>query len=212
MSVGLRLAVCVVGFWCLSMLTHAVSTPALAPVGQENASSQQIVIRILAKVGDTSISSREVLIKWLLSNPKSYVVGRRDYYSSAIERQMLQKFIVQVLVEEENKIVGTQVVSQAQLERELTAKKRAFGSRWQTFLNDFELSESEVRTRLGRALLVDQTLDTRLRDSMQGNREATDDETLKKAEDALQTWLQQLRSRYKVQIFRYDETKPTPSS
>jgi len=167
--------------------------------------SAEVVIRILARVGDTSISNREILVEWLIKNPRSYVPGRRDYYSAPTERQLLQEYVVQVLVEVENRLVGTQTPSVAAVERRLLELRRAFGSRWSAFRTDFGLTENEIKTRLSRHILAEQTLETRLSDSLQGSKGESDAEALKKAEDALQSWLQQLRSRYKVQIFRYEE-------
>jgi hypothetical protein len=166
-------------------------------------------IRILARVGETSISNREILLEWLLKNPKSYVPGRRDYYGPETEKQLLQEFVVQVLVEEENRLVGSQTLSTALLERKVLETQRAFGSRWKSFRNDFSVSETEVKTRLSRSLLAQQTIETRLKDALQGSKGESDAAALKKAEDTLQTWLQQLRSRYKVQMFRYEDA-PKP--
>lgn len=172
----------------------------------------EITIRILARVGDTSISNREILVEWLLKHPKSYVPGRRDYYSMDLEKQLLQEYVVQVLVEEENRLVGTQTLSTAVLDREFSRIRGEFGVRWKNYRDDFEITENEVRARLTRNLLALETLETRLKDSLASSKGATDAEALKKAEDTLQTWLQQLRSRYKVQIFRYDEPKKSDTS
>ncbi|MEO5666562.1 MAG: hypothetical protein ABIR96_00745 [Bdellovibrionota bacterium] len=169
-------------------------------------------LRILARVGDTSISNREILIEWILKNPKSYVPGRRDYYSSDVEKQLLQEYVVQVLVEEENRLVGTQTLSANLVEKRLLDVRKNFGPRWPAFRNDFEISETEVKTRLSKSLLASQTLETRLRDSLQGSKGESDAAALKKAEDGLQTWLQQLRSRYKVQILRYEEPQEPVAS
>lgn len=158
-------------------------------------------LRILARVADNSISNRDLVIDWLLQNPKSYVQDRRDYYSKAVEDRLLQERLIQVLVEEENRIVGTQSVSNTDLEKELSRMKRSFASRWNSFLSDFEVSELDIKKNISRTLLVDQTLDTRMRDSLRGVSKK-DDTAFAKAEDSLQSWLQQLRSRYKVQIFR----------
>jgi|GEM_PF-1101136 len=172
----------------------------------------EITIRILARVGDTSISSREILVEWLLKHPKSYVPGRRDYYSRDLEKQLLQEFVVQVLVEEENRLVGTQTLSTASVDKELSRVRNEFGPRWKNFRDDFGVAENDIKARLSRNLLAAQTLETRLQDSLQASKGSTDAEALKKAEDTLQTWLQQLRSRYKVQIFRYDEPQKSDSS
>ena len=179
------------------MLVFSVSSPELR--------ASETLVRILARVGDTSISNREILLEWLMKNPMSYVVGRRDYYTAEIEKQLLQEFVVQVLVEEENRLVGSQTLSSELLERKVLETQRAFGARWKTFRDDFSVSENEVKTRLSRSLLAQQTIETRLRDALQGSKGESDATALKKAEDTLQTWLQQLRSRYKVQVFRYEE-------
>jgi hypothetical protein len=185
----------------------------VVPAAEKSEDSSEIRIRILARVGDTSVSSREILVEWLLKNPKSYTPGRRDYYSQDLERQLLQEYVVQVLVEQENRLVGSETLSAALVDRELLALRRVFGPRWKTFRDDFGISESEIRARLSRGLLANQTLETRLKDSLQGSKGASDAVALKNAEDALQTWLQQLRSRYKVQVLRYDnlpEPKVSP--
>ncbi len=204
-------------FWLLSFLAVCFAKDlgavekATPSRGSADAGATSLTLRILARVGDASVSARELLIEWLLQNPKSYVPGRRDYYSAETEQQILQEYIVQVLVEEENRIVGTQTLSSQLLDREMMALRRNFGSRWKTFLDDFELSETEVKTRLGRLLLVRQTLETRLRDALQGARDMSDASATKKAEESLQGWLQQLRSRYKVQFFRYEKPSSTSS-
>ncbi len=185
----------------------------VVPAAEKSEDSSEIRIRILARVGDTSVSSREILVEWLLKNPKSYTPGRRDYYSQDLERQLLQEYVVQVLVDQENRLVGSETLSATLVDRELLALRRVFGPRWKTFREDFGISESEIRVRLSRGLLANQTLETRLKDSLQGSKGASDAVALKKAEDALQTWLQQLRSRYKVQVLRYDnlpEPKVSP--
>jgi hypothetical protein len=189
----------------LLLMIVALGAFRVAALEKSEDSSSEIRIRILARVGDTSVSSREVLVEWLLKHPKSYTPGRRDYYSRDLERQLLQEFVVQVLVEQENRLVGSETLSPTVVDRELLALRRAFGPRWKTFRDDFGISESEIRTRLSRGLLANQTLETRLKDSLQGSKGASDAEALKKAEDALQPWLQQLRSRYKVQVLRYDD-------
>jgi hypothetical protein len=159
-------------------------------------------LKILARVADTSISNRDMILDWLLQNPKSYVQGRRSYFSKDVEQHLLQKKVVQVLVEEENRIVGTLSVSKADVDAELLRVKRGFGPRWNTFLQDFEVSEVDIRKMISSYLLVDQTLQARIRDSLRGLHQQ-DEASMTRAEDSLQTWLQQLRSRYRVQIFRY---------
>jgi hypothetical protein len=171
--------------------------------GLEAATS--LSIRVLARVADTSISDRELVIDWLLQNPRSFVSGRRDYFSGDVQNKLLQESIIQILVEEENRIVGTQTIAPAAIEKELQDLKKSYGARWSAFLNDFEISESDIRARLSRSLLVNQTLETRLRDSFQGLGADDEEAALERAENSLQAWLQQLRSRYRVQIFKYGE-------
>lgn len=170
-----------------------------------NASPSIVNLKILARVANRSISNRDLLIYAAVLNPRSYRPFKRGYLGQADEKVLLQEVLVQVLVEEENKIIGTERVSEKSLDKSFAKLKNKFTrKRWKQFLEDFELTDLDVRTLLKRSLLVEQTLESRLNDSINDlGRTGKQSPRVKMeaAELALQNWIQQLRSRYKVQIF-----------
>lgn len=159
-------------------------------------------LNILARVADTSLSNRDMVLYWLLQNPKSYVRGQRNYFSKEVENTLLQEKIIQILVVEEARIVGSKPVSDEQVEKELNRIKREFSSRWNMFLLDFEVSNLDIKNILAMQMLVDRTLNLRMQDAIKTTAQGED--SFQKAEDSIQSWLQQLRSRYKVHVYLKD--------
>ncbi|NCN40452.1 hypothetical protein GW916_04315 [bacterium] len=194
--------------WALGMF---VWSPAVL-----NAATESVVtLKILARVANRSLSNRDLYIYSAILNPRAYVPSERNFLREDESKQLLQELLVQILVEEENKIIGTATVSDRTIDAELKKLEKNFGrTRWKQFREDFELADSEIRSLVRRSLLVENTLSVRLRDSMNdlSLKGQPQDKKIKAAETSLQNWLQQLRSRYKVQIFSEIDAPVTFSS
>ncbi len=192
------------GIFCLAIFLCLHVSGVLAAKSSQEKSSDIVKLSILARVANRSISNRDLFIYAALLDPKSYQPFEREELTGNRSKLLLQELLVQVLVEEENKIIGVGKVSERSLDQEIEKVQKKFGqSKWSDFKKDFELSDADIRSLVRRNLLVEQTLDLRLRDSLNevGLQNMTKEQKLESAEKALQNWIQQLRSRYKVQLF-----------
>jgi hypothetical protein len=96
------------------------------------------------------------------------------------------------MVFEENRIFSYAEISSADLDQELKRLRGVFAERWKNFLQDFDLTDSDLRDILKKRLVLKQVVLSRTR------------------EGTLQEWLEQLKTRYRVQVLDgYRESRGT---
>jgi hypothetical protein len=169
---------------------------AASEFGVPEAAAAEVRVRILARVGGRSVSDREVELESYFSDPKRYVPSERRPPTGELQSALLDRLLTEIMIEEENGVVGIEKVSPSETDAAVTTLKRDFSRNWESFLKEWELSDLEVRQRLNRRLLVDKALAARLRGAPPSAADG--------AEQALQDWIRQLRARYRVETFRYD--------
>ncbi len=164
-------------------------------------------LSILARVAGQSISNRQVLVNYLLDHPEKYIPSesKKIEASADFERQ-LQRIVTQVMVSEENKVFSTHTVSNKDLDSRLYAVKQSFRDKWESFLAEYELTETEVRTYLSQKLLVDVVLQDRVRTVTQSSVGSGVEKEVA-ARKSIESWLSQLQIRYKVNFFKKDSHK-----
>jgi hypothetical protein len=165
---------------------------------RETTQLSSVRIRILARVGGRSVSDREVELESYFADPKRYQPGVRSSLNAEMQNALLDRLLTEIMIEEENRVVGAEKLSPSESEELLSGLRSGFGRNWDSFVKEWELSELEIKQRLGRKLLVDKALASRLRGAPPSATEGD------QSEQALQEWIRQLRARYRVETFRYD--------
>lgn len=167
-------------------------------------SKDVVSIEVLVRVANRSISTRDLEIFAVMIDPTLYSTNAPHVDLGEQQRQaLLQEIIVQILVEEENKILGSAGASEEDVNAAVERMKRAVRSNvWSSFLKTYEVSQADLRERVKRMVVVERALELRLQDALGSlgsvdNR--TEEEKMADAERSLQNWIQRLRSRYKVQ-------------
>lgn len=172
----------------------------------EEASSVEDIVKveILVRVANRSVSTRDLEVFAVMVEPKIYSTRAPHVDLSETQRQaLLQEIIVQILVEEENKILGSAGATEEEVDSAVERMRGALRSNvWASFLRTYELSQADLRERAKRMVVVERALELRLQDAL-GSLGTTDrrseDQKMADAEKSLQNWIQRLRSRYKVQ-------------
>lgn len=158
-------------------------------------------IRVLARVAGVVITDRRAQIDYFLERPEAYAPGARA--KKADVEGSLQRLITEAMANEENKIVGLVQVADKETDEFLIALRKAMGGHWKRFLQDFELSENDLRGPVRDKIVLRKSLAARVRASAQrpDAAKATKEEL---AQASVDEWLKQLRARYRVQLFRDD--------
>lgn len=162
-------------------------------------------MRVVARVGGTVVTDRRVVIDHYLEDPGLYHPGvRKTKLSKDAFEQSLQRLLTQIMVSEENRIIGLIQVSDMEIESALTETRKAMGTQWKPFLSEFDLNEKTVRSFLSEKLQLRKTLSARARAVVIGKK---NDQGLEIPRDdlvrqSIEDWLKQLRARYRVQMFR----------
>lgn len=180
-------------FWAL---------PAVAKKSQDE-------IQILGLVAGRAISNRQVEIDLILENPFLFQKSGAEFVDKARLESGLNRVMTQYMVIEELKVIGEANVPAKELESALTDFKKHMGPKaWKSFLEDYEMTEPLVRDRLAEKLQVQRAIDDRVKLALSAqaatpgeNRTPPQREALMRK--SIEDWVSQLRTRYRVQIFRY---------
>lgn len=182
-------------------------------------------IKVVARVAGKTVTDRQVLLNTLLDDPDLYKPGLR---ASSLDQEKfgsgLEKLLTQLMVSEENRVVGSDIVPEKDVKSEFLAVRKRFGDRWDRFLSEYELTEKDVTEKITQKLLVQRALAARVKTALTAagitnsdaqaslgaapeNSKST--ETLVQnredvARKAIEDWLRQLRLRYRVQNFVVD--------
>jgi hypothetical protein len=113
----------------------------------------------------------------------------------------LNQFMTQIMIVEESKIVGTLKVSPSQIAKRTQLVRDQWGSSyWAEISRYFDLGESELKDRIEKNLLVELSVENRIKVATSGEKDVFKRTELGK--QALEDWLTQLRSRYRVQFLK----------
>jgi len=164
-------------------------------------------VDVLARVAGRVVTDRSVYLDALFEQPELYKPGARGKdLPVAVRTQGLQRVITQSMILEENRLVGREAVSEEESLKALAAFRKRLGKDYPLFLTNLELTEAEVRERLGQKVLVEKILAARIAAANIGEARPQKDGTLPKREElvrkAIDDWLKQLRSRYRVQYLK----------
>jgi len=164
--------------------------PPGAPIKKDNA---------LARIAGRVITTRALLIEAKLDDPSLMDEEKlRAFLSPAslpVRELVLNRLIVQEMLREENRIFASETVSDAEIDVETQAQRKAFGAEWKTFQANAELSNAETRDKIRSRLLLGKYIRTRTEAALRDKVEPS---------TAIEDWVKQLRSRYKVFLFKND--------
>lgn len=191
------------GLWLAGGAVLLVTAPGEKAVGAVSTTAP-VKIAVLARVAGHSVTDRQVLIDVLIEHPELYTPGKGKVPDAEFD-QGLQRLLTQIMVTEENRIIGTETVNPRDIEAELTVLKKLMGGRYKTFLGEYELTDKEILERLGQKLTVQKALAERVRAATASATAPDPKAREEKARKAIEDWLNQLRSRYRVQLFRYQD-------
>jgi hypothetical protein len=155
---------------------------------------------VLALVGGRSINDRDLHISRGLESVAVIENSLLTGFAAPTPRESevaLQKYITEILVFEESRVLGAQSVTGPVLESEMTKRKTVLGSKkWNQWLVSLDATEAEIRRRLEQKLIVEKIIEERVKVASQ--REKDPNLAMQEAQKSLKDWLDQLRSRYRV--------------
>jgi hypothetical protein len=176
----------------------------VAPPAARAAAAVRREIRVVAKVGARVVTDFQVLADLVLEDPSVYKKNlARATIPPDVFDQALTRYVTQVMAAEENRILGLVRVPRAETEAFVASAQKALGKQWKSYLNDFELSDAQVRSLAEEKLLLRAGLASRFKAAQAKLPPGASAETKTQvAQKAIDEWLDQLRSRYRVQPFR----------
>jgi hypothetical protein len=137
---------------------------------------------VLVTVAGKAVTERGLAIEAILANHKLFDPNKALKIIGEDKDRLLQKLIVRAMVIEENRVLSLYKVSKAEVDNAvLNFKKSITEDVYKKFLNNYELSESDLRERLSETIVLNQVL---------------------QQQDDLERWLKQLRSRHPISYFK----------
>ncbi|MBS1985236.1 MAG: hypothetical protein JST16_13785 [Bdellovibrionales bacterium] len=171
-------------------------------LGGLSAEARVSKMSVLARVADQVITDRRVRLNLFVDKPALYLAGGRDQTLAPDQiEQGLQRTIAQLMVTEENRIVGLVQVSDAEVDVEQANLKRELGAKYAQFMADFELGERDLRPLLRERVLLRKGLLARVKEAS-AKADKAGGAKPETAQLAIDEWLKQLRARYRVQRFK----------
>jgi len=162
-------------------------------------------------VAERVVTDRQVLIDLLLKRPDNYRVGLRPSdLSKTLLEGATQGHILELMILEDNRLVGREAAGEVELRRSLQSLQRRLGDRYRAFLRDFELTEADVREKLSQHIVVDSILETRVKgagaelESRSAGKKVSAADREAAGRKALEDWVLQLKARYRVQRLNVD--------
>jgi hypothetical protein len=158
-------------------------------------------LRVLATVSGRAITNRHVWVDTIIENPKRFVDG--SYKNDEYLGPALERMLVQLMVLEESRVLATQKVSSKVIDAALRDFKKDIGVQgWSRFLVDFDLRETDLRRSFEDKYQVQVAVESRIQ-SLGTLPEGKDRE--RAISEAVNSWLTQLKTRYRVRRMRYGE-------
>jgi hypothetical protein len=157
-------------------------------------------MKVLVRVADFPIIDSDRDLEYFLRNPAKFRGSSRPTASAEQLEELLNRLIVETMIFEENKVVGSVELSATESLALLKNIKTAFGARWREFLVAFDQDENSIKERLQKKAVCDKVIQKKLESVIHspGASKSTSDKAAQKSVD---DWLKQLRGRYKVQTF-----------
>jgi len=165
-------------------------------------------IKIMGTVSGRAISDRQVAIDVLIENPHKMKEISQQSLPTLSDPEMdqgFQRVLTQMMIVEEGRIIGLEKIPSETLQSEVSKIKNKMGSAgFLKFLKHFEIKETDVKEIVAEKLHVKYALQSKLQSAHDLSMGAAGVPAKIDASKVLEEWLKQLRSRYRVQIFRYE--------
>lgn len=168
-------------FWGLSVTAGAQPSPQLqdSAVSAPASDARGVVrVQMLARVGSSSISTRALYLYSCVKNPKS--CGRYSDFVRRDSGRELQEYLLVKMAYEDNAIFRTVQFGDAELTKKTVNFEKTQATIWRRLQSELQVQEIELRSTLEEIAVF---------------------ESLLARQASLETWIQQLRSRFKVQLF-----------
>lgn len=165
-----------VGVTCLAQQTDPIKVP--------DSNGQGIVrLQMLARVGGSSVSTRSLYLFSCVKNP-SACKAYTSFVASDSGKQ-LQEYLLVKMAFEDNAIFKTVRFSDLELTKKVLAFQKSHPNIWRKLKSEVQVQEVELRSVVEEMAVF---------------------EALLAKQESLETWIQQLRTRYKVQLFNQNAT------
>lgn len=159
-------------------------------------------IRVLARVAGAVVTDRRVLLDYALEHAEEYKPGVKPKLPRDEFDKAFQRVLTQIMVNEDNKIVGLIRISDKDVDESLANLRRTLGAQYKRFLADYDVDESELRPLLAEKVLLRKSLGAKVKAATEAAVATQDGAKEEAPQRAVDEWLRQLRSRYRVQLFK----------
>ena len=158
-------------------------------------------LRILVVAAGRALSDREVQLQAFVQDPTPFRKSASLSLSGPDFDRQLETSLVHALILEDARLSsGEKMAEQAGEAKEfLSLRNRATAKVWADFLQKHEVTELELRQRLRQRLYVESLLEARVRLSLVGQSDLKAAQKQALADKAIEDWVSQLKSRYRVQ-------------
>jgi len=169
--------------------------------------SRATKLRVMGLVAGRALTEHAVLLEVILENPTSLKKNSLDSLSESEFSRAFEKVVTQRMIIEDLKILGDGLSSQDLVNDELKRLKTTLGSKvYAQVLKDFEITEQNLRERISQRLQVERALQEKVNLAVNTQGDKQDKASRESiAKKAIEEWLGQLKSRYRIQIFRTDD-------
>ena len=169
----------------LSALSLGVARAQSADSDDAPRSNDKGVVRLqmLARVGGSSISTRSLYIYVCVQSPERCVPYTK--FVSGDNGFDLQEYLHVKMAFEDNSIFKTVRFSDSELTRKQNLFEKSHPAVWKRLRGDVQMQDVEARTVLEEIAVFNALLEK---------------------QESLETWVQQLRTRFKVQLFNQNAT------
>lgn len=164
-------------------------------------------LRVVARVAGRSVTDRDVAIDLLLEHPELYRPGRGLDFPTNEFDQALQTLLMQLMVDEENKILASASVDRDELQGSLNTVRKHIKN-WPAFMAEYDVKDAEVNQHLSQKIVVQKIIDSRVKVALSEVLSQDKAERQLRAQKAIQDWISQLRSRYKIQRMNEGSIRP----
>lgn len=159
-------------------------------------------IRVLARVAGAVVTDRRVMLDYALEHPEDYKPGVKPKLPRDEFDKAFQRVLTQIMVNEDNKIVGLIRISDKDVDESLANLRRVLGAQYKRFLADYDVGESEIRPLLAEKILLRKSLGAKVKAATDAAVVTQDGAKEEAPQRAVDEWLRQLRTRYRVQLFK----------
>jgi hypothetical protein len=140
-------------------------------------------VQMLARVGGASISTRSLFIFTCVKSPNK--CSRYSDFVSQDNGRDLQEYLLTKMAYEDNAIFKTVRFTDSELSRKFSEFEKRNPRVWKKLKNELQVQEVEVRLAIEEISVFSALLER---------------------QESLESWVQQLRTRFKVQLFNQNAT------